>query len=119
MKDYGLGDSWRMRDPFTQEYYFSSLHQSYLQISLFLICNSLAQDIHESTIDPITIRNHAPVSLAINIQSYTKPPTRWRFNTSLLQDPDFISLIAKELASFLEMNGSPGISPKGGKQARQ
>ncbi len=40
-----------------------------------------------------------------------KPNTRWRFNTSLLDDPEFDSLIKREWASLLEINDSPKSSP--------
>ena len=111
MHDCGLGDSWRMRNPSLREYsYFSPLYQSSSRIDFFLVSNSLTH-IKENTIHPIMISDHAPVSLAINTQTHIKPPTRWRLNTSLLEDPDFDSLIRREWASFLEMNDSPEISP--------
>ena len=68
-------------------------------------------DVKDNKIHPITISDHAPVSLSLTIQLHVRSPTRWRFNTSLLEDPDFISMIKKEWALFLEMNDSPEISP--------
>ena len=51
------------------------------------------------------------MSLNLATPSQTKPSARWRFNSSLLDDPDFTTLIKREWASFLEINDSPEISP--------
>ena len=69
-----------------------------------LISNSLIQYIQENTINSIMISYHAPVSLSINTQAHIKPPTRWRFNTSHMEGPDFNSTIKREWSSFLEIN---------------
>ncbi len=112
MTDFGLGDSWRMRNPSSREYsYFSPLHQSSSRIDYFLVSKSFTQHIQENRIHPIIISDHAPVSLSIKLNLNIRSPTRWRFNTSLLQDPHFTPLIKREWASFLEMNDSPEISP--------
>ena len=76
-----------------------------------LISNSLIQYIQENTINSIMISYHAPVSLSINTQAHTTPPTRWRFNTSHMEGPDFNSMIKREWSSFLEINDSPEILP--------
>lgn len=102
MNDYGLSDSWRMRNPSLREYSYCSSSR----IDLFLVSNSLAQHISANTIHPIIISDHAPVSLSINTHAHIKPPTRWRFNTSLLEDPDFSTLIKTEWASFITAMGN-------------
>lgn len=76
-----------------------------------MVSNSLIQQILENTIHSIIISDHAPVSLTLNIPAQKKISTRWRFNNSLLEDPNFTTLIRREWASFLEMNDSPEISP--------
>ena len=111
MTDYGLGDSWRARNPSLREYsHISSAHRSSSRIDFFLISNSLIQQISEN-IHSIIISDHAPVSLTLNTPVLKKTSTRWRFNTSLLEDLNFTSLIKREWAAFLEMNESPDISP--------
>lgn len=39
------------------------------------------------------ISDHSLVSLSIKVQTLIKPLTRWYLNTSLLEEPDFNSLI--------------------------
>ena len=112
MVDYGLGDCWRVRNPSSKDYsFFSPVHQSSSRIDFFLVSNSLIQHISENNIHSIIISDHAPVSLNLATPSQTKPSARWRFNSSLLDDPDFTTLIKREWASFLEINDSPEISP--------
>lgn len=112
MEDYGLSDSWRMRNPFLREYsYFSTVHQCSSRIDLFIISNSLITKISDNTIHSIVISDHAPISLSINTQTYAKTSIIWRFNNSLLEDSNFITLIRQEWAFFLEMNDSPDTSP--------
>lgn len=88
-----------------------SSHHSYSRIDFFLTSNSVTSNILTSKIHPIIISDHAPVTFTWNITNSHKPNTRWRFNTSLLKDPEFDSLIKKEWASFLEINDSPKSSP--------
>jgi len=42
-----------------------------------------------------------------NPSAIQKHPTRWRFNMSLLKDPEFDSYFKREWTSFLEINDSP------------
>ena len=93
-EDYGLGDSWRMRESSLREYsYFSTVHQCSSRIDLFVISNSLIPKISDNKIHSIVISDHAAVSLSINTQTYAKTSTTWSFNTSLLDDPNFTTLL--------------------------
>ena len=112
MSDFGLGDGWRLLHPSAREYtFFSPVHHSYSRIDFFLTSNSIIPDISELKIHPIIISDHAPVSFKWNQPNVLKPPTRWRFNTSLLKDPEFDHYFRREWASFLELNDSPETSP--------
>ena len=108
MSDYGLADSWHLQHPSSREYsFFSPLHRSYSRLNFFLTSNSLISNITQSTIHPIIISDHAPVTIKWTRSCSHKTIPRWCFNTSLLQDPQFDSVIKKEWALFLEMNESP------------
>ena len=112
MCDFGLGDGWRLQHPFKKQYsFYSPVHKSYSRIDFFLISNSIIKNILESHIHPILISDHAPVSILWRPDHPHKRSTRWRLNTSLLQDPEFDSFIRREWASFLDINNTPEISP--------
>ena len=114
MEDLGLGDGWRLQNPTSREYsFFSSVHKSYSRIDFFLLSNSIQSKLSNLTIHPIIISDHAPVTFNWNQihPDRINTPIRWRFNTSLLKDQEFNSLIQREWASFLEINDSPKSSP--------
>jgi len=74
MDHFGLGDSWRLSNPSSRGYtYFSSHHQSFSKIDFILRSNSLTQQITETTIHPILINDHAPISLTQSIECNIKP----------------------------------------------
>ncbi len=68
-------------------------------------------NIFDIKIYPITICDHAPVSLTLKIESSFTPFPWWHFNTSLLKDSHSHSFIREGWPSFLEMNNSPNTSP--------
>lgn len=108
MSDFGLGDGWRLQHPLAREYtFYSNVHQTYSRIDFFLTSNSIIPNILETKIHPIIISDHSPVTLTWNPSAIPKHPTRWRFNTSLLKDPEFDSYFKREWTSFLEINDSP------------
>ena len=112
MQDCGLGDSWRLQHPTTRQYtFFSPVHHSYSRIDFFFTSNTIISDISNSKIHPIIISDHAPVTITWSHNQQHKHTPRWRFNTSLLDDPDFDSYHKREWASFLEINDSPESSP--------
>lgn len=108
MSDFGLGDGWRLQHPLAREYtFYSNVHQTYSRLDFFLTSNSILPNILETKIHPIIISDHSPVTLTWNPSAIPKHPTRWRFNTSLLKDPEFDSYFKREWTSFLEINDSP------------
>ena len=81
MDDFGLVDSWRLRNRLTREYtFFSPVHQSFSRIDFFLTCKSINPKT-STKIHPIILSDHAPVSLTVQIESTFKPSQTWRFNT--------------------------------------
>lgn len=112
MTDYGLADSWRLQHPSSREYsFFSPVHHSYSRLDFFLTSNSMISNTSQSTIHPIIISDHVPVTINWTMTRTHKTTPRWRFNASLLQDSQFDALIKKEWAFFLETNDSSELSP--------
>ncbi|XP_054631650.1 E3 ubiquitin-protein ligase znrf1 isoform X1 [Dunckerocampus dactyliophorus] len=111
MNDFGLCDAWRSYHPTHREYtYFSPVHHTYSRIDYFLTSNSVISDISNIHIHPITISDHAPVSLFLTNQTMSAPTRCWRLNTSLLKDSDFLKYFEREWTMFLDFNDQPGVS---------
>ncbi|KAF7650781.1 hypothetical protein LDENG_00120640 [Lucifuga dentata] len=67
MDDFGLVDSWRIRNRLTREYtFFSPVHQSFSRIDFFLTSNSIIPKTN-TKIHPIILSDHAPVTLTVQI----------------------------------------------------
>ena len=96
MSDFGLCDAWRSCHPMLKEYtFFSPVHHSYSRLDYFLTSNSTMMEISDTQIHPITISDHAPVTLTITKKTAAPPSRQWKFNTSLLKDPDFIKFFER------------------------
>ena len=97
-----FGDGWRSH-PYT---FLSPAHHSYSGLYYFIFSSSLKSNIQETEIHPITISDHAPVFITLVSKRSTSPFRNWRFDTSLIKDPEFI-----HLKRYSENNILPGISP--------
>ena len=105
MKDLGLIDVWRLVHPRQREYtFYSHNHKSHSRIDYFLIGKDLVESISDCTIGPIALTDHAAVQLDLVIKSDGARKNRWRLNVSLLQDPEFNSLLENELDNFFREN---------------
>lgn len=112
MNEIGLADVWRIQNPIKREYsFFSAPHNNFSRIDFFLVNNSVIQRIYDTTIHPIILSDHAAISFKYITRKASKPPGRWRFNISLLQDAEFNAYFHREWSSFLELNEYPGSSP--------
>ena len=67
-------------------------------------------DNSDTKIHSITISDHTPVSITLKNNRVIPLARNWRFNTSLLKDPDFINYFKREWYVYLENNDLPGMS---------
>ncbi len=78
--------------PLEREYtFFSHPHASYSRIDYFLISKQLVSIVEPTSIGNIVITDHGPVDMTLRFGSDCKGrTTRWRLNTSQLQDVKFM-----------------------------
>lgn len=106
-----LVDAWRLCNPTLREYtFFSPAHHTQSRLDYFLISHSLSQAMLSSEIGSILISDHAPVSLSLDILHKSSTPRRWRFNNSLLLDPNFSSSFLSFSNEFFSLNLSENIN---------
>lgn len=79
-------------------------HKLYSRIDFFLVSTLLTAQVANCVIKTITITDHAPVELLLNITSDTEKRGRWRMNTALLLDPLFRKALEDDLKSFFDIN---------------
>ena len=88
----------------------SQVHGSYSRLDMFLISGTDTYRVSECNIEPITISDHAPVSLRIKILS-DKQFKYWRLNVSLLNDEAIKREIKRHLIDYLTANDNGTVSP--------
>lgn len=109
--EMGMMDIWRSKYPSAKDFtFFSNRHSSYSRLDYFFTPIAETHRIIDSTIFPITISDHAPISVDWDIGH--RPTTKqWRLNASLLNDKEFVIFVNSELKKYLETNMSPETSP--------
>lgn len=78
-----------------------------LKIDYFLVDKWVLQKIHNSTLNPITRSDHAPMSIIIASSTTSNPIRIWRANTQVMQSSPYAEQIQNHLTDFfLKTHGS-------------
>lgn len=110
MKELGLVDIWRQLHPYERDFTFmSQVHGSYTGIDLFCISKTELYRIKESTLEPIPISDHSPVTMKINsgVDNHFR---YWRLKVSLLTDINRQELQGA-LTEYFTINDNGNVSP--------
>lgn len=111
--DLNLVDLWRFQNPSARQHTFHShRHQSQSRIDYVLISPSLIAMTSPIDFHPILISDHAPIQCAITLTPHKNRATRWRFNTNLLTNQDFLTGIKDSMTRFVENNGAQSRDPQ-------
>lgn len=99
LHDYQLVDIWRIQHLTERIYtFFSSSHQTYSRIDLFLLHHAQLHWAEDSKIHTITWSDHAPISVTVSLPTHAdRPRWNWRLNDTLLQDPVVMAKLKREL----------------------
>lgn len=107
-----LVDVWRVQHPAQHDYtFYSAPHNSYSIIDYVLISQSLLPAVVNSTIGTLTVSDHAPVSLDLQLSKPANRPWTWKLNESLLQEGQLRNKLSSELIRIFNKNDSEEISP--------
>lgn len=103
-----LIDAWRLFNPRERDYtFYSRPHQTYSRIDYFLIPHSQLQAIKDTTIGTITWSDHAPITLKYALSDFHKAQRMpWKLNESLLQDPEVLADVRKEIGHYFHTNNT-------------
>lgn len=103
-----LVDVWRLFHLGERYYtFFSRPHQAYSRIDLFLIPQNQLHAVKGSAVESITWSAHAPVSMQYALADYFRGQRKpWRLNESLLQNPDVVADVTKEITRYFHTNTS-------------
>ena len=70
----------------------------------------LLHQVHSCEYQSIVISDHAPLLMSLLLPGVPCPSRRWRFNSTLLADDDFVKYIEQEITFFLATNNTPQVS---------
>uniref|UniRef100_A0A3B1KHZ5 Reverse transcriptase domain-containing protein n=1 Tax=Astyanax mexicanus TaxID=7994 RepID=A0A3B1KHZ5_ASTMX len=110
--DLNIIDLWRLKNNTLAEYtFYSHRHKSYSRIDYIFVSPSLFSAEVSIAILPILLSDHSAVFCSFLFPDIIKAP-RWRFNSSLLTNSDFLSSLKAELQVFISINRSQNCNPQ-------
>lgn len=102
MEQYAVSDVWRFLNSNTKQFsFFSPVHHSFSHIDYFLVYNKLLPLVSSCIYNNIVISDHAAVTFDLALPGLSISLSPWRFNSLLLNDPDFIAVINDHIDLFI------------------
>lgn len=112
MQELTLHDAWRITHPNTRDYtFFSAPHNRYSRIDYFFISQKDIPYIDTTTIEPMLISDHHPITLKLSFPISNHFTKTWRLDPTLLTDPKNSDKISAQIKEFFHLNDTPDSSP--------
>lgn len=114
-EEYELVDIWRLRHPDEKCYTWRTFNPIVQRrLDYFLVSDSLQPYISLCNIVSTIFSDHSAVMLKVNsTEDISKGPAYWHFNTSLLEDNEFISQLTELIPlwknQYMESNGDDSV----------
>ena len=103
MEELDLIDIFRKLKPHTKSFsYESKFLKVKLRIDYFLIAKHLTQHVHNVETKTATTPDHKSIKLTLKLSQVTRSPGLWKFNNSLLQDKNYLTLITESYSIISE-----------------
>ena len=98
-----LSDTWRIQNPEKKDFTWSRPTPFTARRLDYILCsNSLIPYIKNSFHKIIYGSDHKLVNTTLITNNHKRGPSYWKFNTSLLKDPDYLLLMNSSIDQFLE-----------------
>ena len=98
---FDLVDIWRIRNQEVQRFMWRQKNPIIQR--RWLITSSIQEDIENVDIIPAIRTDHSAVTMDINkIEQKVRGPSFWKFNSSLLEDDEYIALIFEKYEKWQE-----------------
>ena len=111
ISELGLVDPWRTKNPKGKDFsFFSNVHNSYSRIDFFCLPQQYMYKVIECQIEPITLSDHAPIILKIDLGMYSFF-RYWRLNVSLLNNTETVEDLRQQLKEYFEINDNGEVNP--------
>lgn len=101
LTDFSLVDVWRKQNPSQISFtWFNSDFTQASRIDWFLIARALVSKVFSCEFLPCALLDHDFVHLGLSLDGSTKHSGIWKFNNSLLADPEFKTVLSEVIAIF-------------------
>ena len=100
LSSYALEDIWRIQNPSSKEFTFSSSRGSFSRIDKFYTSRNFRDIFNKPRIDPFPHTDHDRISLTLNFSAPKGGPGIWKLNTSILKEQEFSSSINKFISDW-------------------
>ena len=99
-----LVDIWRVRNPEIKRFTWrQKIPLIQRRLGFWLVGNALQEEIDQADIVPSIKSDHSAIVLSINgIEEQIHGPSFWKFNASLLDDKDYVTLINSKYEVWIE-----------------
>ena len=101
---FDLIDIWRIRNPDVKRFTWIQKNPTIQhRLDFWLISSSIKKEVENVDIIPAIRTDHSAITTHINgIEETGRGPSFWKFNSSLLEDDEYITLIIKKYNTWLE-----------------
>ena len=101
---FDLIDIWRLRNPDVRRFTWRQKNPVVQRrLDFWLISSNIQEDVENVDIIPAIRTDHSAISIHINgIEETGRGPSFWKFNSSLLEDEDYINLVNDKYNDWLE-----------------
>lgn len=111
LEEVGIIDIWRDVHPLDKDYtYYSGSHRIYSRIDYFLINTCDRNRVRVCEIGTMTVSDHSPVFLTINIDNKNKN-SLWRLNIGMLNNEKVKEQIKLIIERFIKENDNGEVNP--------
>ena len=88
-----LVDIYRANNPDSKRFTWRGPNHKQSRLDYFLFSSDLIQYTKTCSIDTAYRSDHSPVSITINFTNQERGKGNWKFNNSLLRDPEYIQIV--------------------------
>lgn len=105
-----LVDIWRIKNPTWKAYtFFSAPQKSHSRIDMIWATTDLLIETKDVNMQPRTLADHNPMEWEINKRGGKRS---WKLNIDYWNDPNFKSLLVKEMKEFFTLNSKGEVAPE-------
>lgn len=106
-----LHDTWRMLRPQEKDFtFFSAPHNRYSRLDYFFLTQHDLPFLTKTTIEPITLSDHHPISITLTLPDKFTFSQIWRLDPTILTNKTHTTELSKCLDNYFSENNTPDTS---------